>query len=477
MMKKYLMLRMLAVVLLSAVSSCRTDVYDPDKKEKDAKKLYEENFKAYIGGEVNNQQEWGFNKTFKSRALTRATGGSANLTDGYDSEYTKSFMDLVKNYFPEDSKEKPAKPAADITSWEFEMYSTQADLMLVYSNTQANDEVGLYYYDPATETPEQATRIKLIENIQNGLSPYFMQMVVDEQWDAPSTTGGFHVWANGVQKIKNNMFAVKMDPTYYFGLYVTNLDTKKTYYTNVNLNAKKDEPLAAIVGITDDAFSKQNDDLNYVIGLSDDDTPGCELIFTISKLFDFPLVKIQDPKPEPVPPVQEWTRIIAEDLNAHDIDMDGEVDDTDFDFNDIVLDIAIDTDGKAHCILQAAGATLKIRINEDDNLEVHKLFGVAQGVMVNTNAKKRGMSGEDNKDPIEFTLDGPYTSAKDVKIHVYRQNSWMELTAPKGGAASKIAVPADFVWPDERVSLKTVYPDFPRYAIDDIDAEWWKNIR
>ena len=29
------MLSMLAVVLLSAVSSCRTDVYDPDKKEKD----------------------------------------------------------------------------------------------------------------------------------------------------------------------------------------------------------------------------------------------------------------------------------------------------------------------------------------------------------------------------------------------------------------------------------------------------------
>ena len=241
--------------------------------------------------------------------------------------------------------------------------------MLVYSNTKANDEVGLYYYDPATETPEQATRIKLIENIQNGLSPYFMQMVDDGQWDAPSTTGGFHVWANGVQKIKNNMFAVKMDPTYYFGLYVTNHDTMKTYYTNVNLNAKKDEPLAAIVGITDDAFSKQNEDLNYVFGLSDDDNPGCELIFTISKLFDF---------------------------------------------NDIVL---------------------------------------------------------------EFTLDGPYTSAKDVKIHVYRQDSWMELTAPKGGAASKIAVPADFVWPDERVSLKTVYPDFPRYAIDDIDAEWWKNIR
>ena len=39
MIKKYLMLSMLAAVLLSAVSSCKTDLYEPDRKEKDANKL------------------------------------------------------------------------------------------------------------------------------------------------------------------------------------------------------------------------------------------------------------------------------------------------------------------------------------------------------------------------------------------------------------------------------------------------------
>lgn len=459
------MLSMLAVVLFSAVTSCsKSDLYDPDRKEKDADKLYEENFKAYIGGEIHKDQQWGFDKTFKSttRALTRASDATVNLSEGYNFTYPKSFMDIVKDYFLEDKDtKKPVKPVSNITSWDFVMKGTFANVLAIYSNTTANDEVGIYWYDPATETFAQAQKKTIIANIQNGLDPYYMVMVVEGRWDKPSTTDGFSVWANGVQKMENNAFTIKMDVGYYFGVYVKNLDTGKIYYTNVNLNAKKDEPLAALVGYNNDDFMKQNEN-NYVFGLSDDDVPGCELIFTLPKLSTYPDVVIQEEKK------LEYTRIIAEDLNAHDLDKDGEVDDTDFDFNDIVLDVAIDTEGKAHCILQAAGATLKIRVNKDDNLEVHKLFDVGEKEMVNTNKGPK-------KDPVEFVLDGPFSSVRDVPIHVYRQNTWMELRAPKAQAASKIAVPADFVWPDERVSIKEKYPDFPRYAKDNID-EWWKNV-
>jgi hypothetical protein len=80
-----------------------------------------------------------------------------------------------------------------------------------------------------------------------------------------------------------------------------------------------------------------------------------------------------------------------------------------------------------------------------------------------------------SKPPVEFTLDGPFQAAKDVKIHVYRQNNWMELVAPEKQAACKIAVGTDFVWPDERVSLKEVYPDFPNYVKDNVDVtDWWQ---
>jgi hypothetical protein len=287
-------------------------------------------------------------------------------------------------------------------------------------------------------------------------------MIVNDKWENPNPTDGYSVWDRGVQKIQSSPFQIVMEPTYYFGLYVKNGD--KIYYTNANLNEKQ-KPAAGLVG--KDRTIEDELKNSYVVGLSDDGIEGCELIFVVTESNSTPEVII--------PPSLDWYRIIAEDLNAHDLDKDGEVDDTDFDFNDIVIDIAIDQTGKAHCILQAAGATLQIKINNDENLEVHKLFGVEQGVMVNTNAEKRGMKGA-SKPPVEFTLDGPFQTAQDVKIHVYRQNKWMELTAPVARAASKIAVATDFVWPDERVSLKTVYPKFPEYVKDNIDiTDWWKN--
>ena len=460
-MKKYLMMGMLAVVFASTFTSCKTDLYDPDQPEKDAHALYEANFKAYVGGNIHPNQKWGFDQVFKSRAMTRAKDATITPMTGYPLLFSKGYMNLVRGYFPEDNNKKPTTLNTDVTSWEFQPSATMPSftVSLIYSNTTAHDEVGLYYYDPATETPAQAKTFALIDDVQKGLGPYYQKTIVDDVWVDPSPTDGYTVWDEGVQKIQTNPYKVEMESTYYFGFYVKNGD--KTYYTNANLNEKQ-KPAAGLVG--KDRTTKDDLQNSYVVGLSDDGVEGSELILSLVKT---PTVII--------PPSLEWYRIIAEDLNAHDLDKDGEVDDTDFDFNDIVIDIAIDQIGKAHCILQAAGATLKIKINNDENLEVHKLFGVEQSVMVNTNAEKRGMKGA-SKPPVEFTLDGPFQTAQDVKIHVFRQEKWMELTAPVARAASKIAVATDFVWPDERVSLKTVYPKFPEYVKDNIDiTDWWKN--
>ncbi|MBR1389295.1 MAG: DUF4842 domain-containing protein, partial [Prevotella sp.] len=43
-------------------------------------------------------------------------------------------------------------------------------------------------------------------------------------------------------------------------------------------------------------------------------------------------------------------------------------------------------------------------------------------------------------------------------------------------AASKICVTSDFVWPDERESLKAKYPGFINYVKDNLNVDsWWKN--
>ena len=56
-MKKYLMMSMLAVVFTSTFTSCKTDLYDPDRPERDAHELYEANFKAYVGGNIHPNQK------------------------------------------------------------------------------------------------------------------------------------------------------------------------------------------------------------------------------------------------------------------------------------------------------------------------------------------------------------------------------------------------------------------------------------
>lgn len=155
-----------------------------------------------------------------------------------------------------------------------------------------------------------------------------------------------------------------------------------------------------------------------------------------------------------IPPASN-VRIIAEDLSA--------TQGTDFDFNDIVLDVNI-TNGNAKCILQAAGGTLPLRINGDDNLEVHKLFKVNTNVMVNT-----GIG--DRITPVSFSLSG-INNASQIKLEVFKDGSWIEMKAEQGVPAAKIAVNQDFEYCGEREPITTKYPNFKNW-VQNVDYIWW----
>ena len=164
---------------------------------------------------------------------------------------------------------------------------------------------------------------------------------------------------------------------------------------------------------------------------------------------------VEEPKP---------IRVIAEDLSASE--------GSDFDFNDVVFDIQLNwpAQGQHTITLQAAGGKLPLRIGklEDEN-EVHKLFGVNINTMVNT---------EDwtaHKDPYKFTISGTYESEKDIPIWVRKGNTWCELTAERGRAASKIAVSTDYQWVKELNDISKAYSDFETYVGSGTPAEWWKN--
>ena len=158
-------------------------------------------------------------------------------------------------------------------------------------------------------------------------------------------------------------------------------------------------------------------------------------------------------------------RIIAEDLSASE--------GSDFDFNDVVFDVKYGYPecNKTTIILQAAGGKLPLRIGVlDEEHEVHKLFGVSLNTMVNT---------EDwtaHKDPVTFTIDVQYGNENIVNLPIWVQkgSDWVELTAHKGRAASKIAVSTDYKWVKELQDISDAYKNFDTY-VTNCTPEWWKD--
>lgn len=164
-------------------------------------------------------------------------------------------------------------------------------------------------------------------------------------------------------------------------------------------------------------------------------------------------------------------RVIAEDLNAGAP--------SDFDFNDVVFDIVKAEGGKTTLRLQCAGGIYPLKITENENFEIHKLFGCSKSdVIVNTGR----ISGFDYIEhaPVEFDIDGTFTTPeqiKNIKIYVQRVGEeWTELEAKQGEAACKILVDSKFTILGEKTDIKTVYTKFPDYVqgtIGNDEFQWW----
>ncbi len=160
-------------------------------------------------------------------------------------------------------------------------------------------------------------------------------------------------------------------------------------------------------------------------------------------------------------------RVIAEDLSA---EQDG-----DFDFNDVVFDVVKAESGKTTLKLICAGGVLPLRVMGQ---EVHGLFGdttseLEKHPMYNTGA------GPD-KDPVIFEVEGTYTTPaqiKNIKIEVYKNDQWMELTATTGKAACKILVDDTFKPAEERENIADENENFYKYVQGtwSEDGFWWKS--
>jgi len=170
--------------------------------------------------------------------------------------------------------------------------------------------------------------------------------------------------------------------------------------------------------------------------------------------------------------VKEQGRIMCEDLGTIG----------DFDFNDVVFDAVIYTDGTTEITLLAAGGTLDLMVA---GIEVHgeRAFNVGKTNnmwhMVNTGTP----SVKDPivvRDPVKFTATEKYNSLIEIPIVVRKQQGQnitsYNLTAVKGKAPQKICVPIGTRWADEYISITSAYPKFIDWVEgeDPFDWNWTK---
>lgn len=464
-----------AVILQSCHS---TDLYNPDQKKEDIIEQYKQSFFNNISSDIAPNQSWGFDAI---SALSAVSARRANeIGDGYElaDTYMKTwkpayYLEMIDS-LPILENGMTLKPTLP-TNYEF-LHRGSFRFDIIYSNTSDNVEIGYYYYDPNTEdfSAVYKSRMRKLVNefSKDQKSKQYYQWTeysnpTPDQWrETTSVFGPDMVRKPEVLGYHSRMFTLTDLPVgSYVGFYLVSENRKDTIFSNRDLNKDKAHNYFACVDSKDPGANLSN---TYVVGMEDlyssDIAPidyGCnDIMIAVHKSIEgsqaelWPLL-VTPKKYEPT------VRIIAEDLSA----LQG----TDFDFNDIVLDVNLTSTG-ADCILQAAGATLPIRINGQDDLEVHKLFGVSQSTMVNTN-----WPGGVKKDPVSFKIIGSFKSAKDVKIEVNRGTTspiWIELFADRGEPACKIAVSTIFEWPDERQSIKKRYPKFPDW-VNDPSVVWY----
>ena len=170
-------------------------------------------------------------------------------------------------------------------------------------------------------------------------------------------------------------------------------------------------------------------------------------------------------------------RIMAEDLTAG-VDVTGRK--SDWDFNDVVFDWAISTDGKkAYVKLLAAGGELPLRIGgfreEGDttepvgSIEIHSSDGLG-AYMCNT-----GLRTVPEK---KITLVAPegksFTDGNSILLTVYKKGEWMTIPARRGEPTAKFNCLTTTKWCDEYVDINKAYTQFNAWVGNE-SVNWQKS--
>ena len=159
---------------------------------------------------------------------------------------------------------------------------------------------------------------------------------------------------------------------------------------------------------------------------------------------------------------------------------------TDYDFNDVVLQVSTPVDNKITVTLVAAGATNPITVQysldagetyEDLSFngksEVHAAFGKAVTEMINTNKSidkpdSSFPSGEIRDVPNDFLL------TPDFRIRIWvNGKTTIDSYTKKQGVPYALSVPIAWEYPTERVRIDRVYTGFGPWGENMTNEDWY----
>ena len=185
-------------------------------------------------------------------------------------------------------------------------------------------------------------------------------------------------------------------------------------------------------------------------------------------------------------------RVFCEDL--------GQISRSDLDFNDVVFDAYIYEEVEyedtyetvngaevtnsrknvstsepkyyATVVVLAAGGTLTLQL--DNQYEVHNLFEVSTGTLVNTALDENGayQNPWTTHAPVTIGRIDDIASIGDIDIYVKFSTDALKLEAKAGNAPHKFCVPVNTPWIIERVNISDAYKEFGSYV--SMGENFWK---
>ena len=465
-MKKYLMTGMAALAICAAFTSCSkdTDVYNSGVIDNNNKQSivnnYNEAFVKTFGQPAANHQ-WGFVNYAKSS--TRADG---------DPEVVKK--DMWEN--------DPAKIDGNAVPADV----TEAEAAYVYAWFQKEENKGL------TEEGQPWTDFFIqqvygtMDKQKDGIWHRYDQNRINNgyasnYWDEEFTDkGGMDYLTVGDGTTMTHVLDFNAETGGPWNIvYMKNSSAMQFGYHGSWDSSDRQLFKLAQITVPGECFGEgEADRTAWYVGLSllaEKDDNGKKVLGEQRKDWgDDWILKVVPGKSKVEEP--EYTlRVICEDLNAQA--QAGDTEDSDWDFNDLVFDVAFLGSDQVQIQVVAVGGTMPIRINGEDALEAHGLFNEATNIMINTGAEAKYPNQAATHTTLPTftrTITGVNAAfGRNIKVEVEKNGQWIELEAKAGQPAAKMGVMPDFNPCTERQDITSRYSNFVAWVNTQSPSRWW----